>query len=136
MGKIGQQKHLYPLPSEPGRSWPWNASLLGHNIRPFTSMDLLLGVKYADSAMPAIPGTPSPPPQGVLTPDILDEKQALLHQITRNIAVEVGKISQDLWGEITQIGEHTDALENTIVDLVQYVQVLEEENSALKHSVP
>lgn len=38
-------------------------------------------------------------------------------------------------GEIAQIGEHADALETKYDDLMQYVQALEEENSALKHTV-
>lgn len=33
-----------------------------------------------------------------------------------------------------QIGDRTDALENKFDDLVNYVQLLEEENSTLKHS--
>lgn len=48
----------------------------------------------------------------------------------------MGKIFQELWGrQITHIGERTDALENKFDDLVQYVQVLKEENSVLKHLV-
>lgn len=47
----------------------------------------------------------------VLTPEMLDEKlQFLLHQLTRNISLAVGKISQELRGEIAYIGEQTDSL--------------------------
>lgn len=67
--------------------------------------------------------------QPTLTPELLNEKlQTLLHQLICIIESEMGKI---LHGEITQIGECTDALETKCHDLVQYVQALEEENSAL-----
>lgn len=47
----------------------------------------------------------------------------------------MGKLSHKLRGEITQIGECTDALVTKFDDLVQYVLALEEKNSALKHTV-
>lgn len=73
-----------------------------------------------------------PTQHSVLTPEILDNKlQTLLHQLTRNI----GSLAQELRGEISQIGEHTDALKTKCDELVQYVQALEEENAALKHPV-
>lgn len=47
----------------------------------------------------------------------------------------MGKIFQELGGELAQIGERTEALETKFEDLVQYAHVLEEENVALKHTV-
>lgn len=76
-------------------------------------------------------GSPAP-----LTADILDTKlQSLLQAITHNIAQEVGKLAKELRGEIDQLGDRTDTLENKLDELVQYVQVLEEDNAAIKHSV-
>lgn len=96
-------------------------------------MDPLLG---AESAMLAPPAETLPATQYTLTPQLLDEKlQALSHQLTCNITLNVRKISQELHEEIAQVGEHTDALETKYDDLVQYVQALEEENSALKYTV-
>lgn len=75
-------------------------------------------------------------PMSILTPELLDEKlQALLHHLTHIISQAVGKNSQKLKGEIDQLGERTDNLETKFDDLVQYVHVLEEENSTLKHAV-
>lgn len=51
------------------------------------------------------------------------------------MAAEVGKITLELRGEIAQIGERTEALEHKFDEMVNYVQVLEEENHSLKHSV-
>lgn len=66
----------------------------------------------------------------------MDEKlQALLHHLTCNMSQEVGKISQELRGEIDQLGERTDTLETKFDDFIQYVHALEKENSALKHTV-
>lgn len=72
----------------------------------------------------------------MLTPDMLYEKfQTLLLQLTCNISQEVGKLSQELRGEIDKIGECTDMLETKFDDMIEYVHVLEEDNSSLKHSV-
>lgn len=74
-------------------------------------------------------GHPPPP----LTAEILDASlQSLLQAITHNIAQEVGK---ELRGEIGQLGERNDTLESKFDELVQYVQVLEEDNAIMKHLV-
>lgn len=79
------------------------------------------------------------PLQGTFTPltaDVLDTKlQSLLQAITHNIAQEVGKLAKELRGEIDQLGDRTDILETKFDELVQYVQVLEEDNATIKHSV-
>lgn len=75
---------------------------------------------------------PSPP----LTPDNLDTKlQSLLQAITHNIVLEAGKLAKELRVEIGQLGDRTDTLESKFDELVQYVQVLEDDNVAIKHSV-
>lgn len=47
--------------------------------------------------------------QSLSTSELLDVNlQALLQQLTHNIAQEVGRIAQKLRGEIDHLGEHTD----------------------------
>lgn len=71
----------------------------------------------------------------LLTVEVLDDRlQALLGNIIRSISTEVGKIAQELGGEIAQLDELTDHLETKFNDLIQYIQVLEEENHSLKHT--
>lgn len=75
-------------------------------------------------------------PTDVVTVAVLDSKlNSLLHDLTHSIAKEVGKIAHKLRGEIDQIGEHTNTLENKFDELTQYVHVLEEDNSCLKHTI-
>lgn len=106
---------------------------------PFTMMDPVLGMEDTGVHAPVTDQTPranTPPAQAALTPDLLYEKlQNLLLQITHSMAVEVGKIAAELRGEIAQIGECTGALKHKFDDVVNYVQVLEEENHSFKHSV-
>lgn len=72
----------------------------------------------------------------MVTVGVLDLKlHTLLQDLTHNITKEMWKIAQELRGEINQLGERTDTLENTFGDLVHYVHVLEEDNVALKHTV-
>lgn len=49
--------------------------------------------------------------------------------------MEVGKLDQELQGGITMLGEHTNHLKSKFDFLVQYVNVLEEDNLLLKHTV-
>lgn len=44
-------------------------------------------------------------------------------------------MSLELRGEIDQLGESIHTLETKFDNIVQYVHLLEEENSALKHTV-
>lgn len=68
---------------------------------------------------------------------MLDDKlHTLLQALTHIMAQEVGKLAKGLRGEITQLGERTDTLETKFNELVQYVQVLEEDNATIKHTVP
>lgn len=70
-----------------------------------------------------------------VTVAVLDLKlQTLLQDLTRNIS-KVGKIAQELRGEIDQLGARTDTLENKFDKIVQYLHVLEEDNAILKHTV-
>lgn len=72
----------------------------------------------------------------MVTVAVLDLKlQSLLQDLTHNIAREVGKIPHELRGEIDQLGERTDTLENKFDKLTQYVHVLEEDNAAMRHTV-
>lgn len=54
---------------------------------------------------------------------MLDEKlQALLHKLTNNMTLEMGKITQELrrkMRKMAQIGERTDHLDIEFDDLVQ-----------------
>ena len=82
----------------------------------------------------------SPSPHEILTPDILDAKldaklQLLLRQITSNVSAEVNKLAAELRGEINQLGERTDTLENKFDEMINYVQAIEEENHNLRISV-
>lgn len=71
-----------------------------------------------------------------MTVAVLDLKlQSLLQDLTHNIAKEVGKIAHELRGEIDQLGELTDTLENIFDELTQYVHALEEDNATMKHIV-
>lgn len=47
----------------------------------------------------------------------------------------MSKLATELTGEINQIGEHTDTLEYKMDEMVNYVQVIEEENHTLRQSV-
>lgn len=84
--------------------------------------------------------TPTPTSGASLPPlsvDVLDVKlQSLLQAITHNIAQEVGKnLAKELRGEIGQLEERTDSLEYKFNEMVQYVQVLEEDNATIKNTV-
>lgn len=49
----------------------------------------------------------------MVTVAVLDIKlQTLLQDLTQNVTKEVGKIAQELRGEIDQLGECTDTLES------------------------
>lgn len=143
MGKVGQQQHYCPLfGPQSGTAMDITRpqfSASSSLANPFATIDPLLGTEEAGNPAPAteqVSGSKPPSVQAILTPDILDEKlQNLLLQITRNIAAGVGKISLELRGEITQIGERADALQNKFDEMVNYVQALEEENYTLKLSV-
>lgn len=92
--------------------------------------DLNTGTLFDITPNPA-PG-PSPP----LTAEVLDVKlQSLLQAITHNIAHKVGKLAKELRGEIDQLGKSTDSLEYKFDEMVQYVQVLEEDNATIKNTV-
>lgn len=119
MVKIGYQKHTPQSQSEPRPSTTMDRFL----TRP-TSPALHLQADLPSKIMLTRQGrytyththgfTPSqiPASQFFLTPKLLDEKlQTLLHRITHNIVQEVGKISQELRGELDQLGEHSDVLE-------------------------
>lgn len=75
-------------------------------------------------------------PAKAVTVAVLDLKlQTLLQDLTSNIAKEVGRIVQELRGEIDQLRECTATLENKFDETVQYMHALEEENAFLKHTV-
>lgn len=100
---------------------------------PFEHIHVLMAKSFSQTISPVLQTYSS---QSLLTPEMLDEKlQTLLLQLTRNISQVVGKLSQQLRGEIDQIGECTDMLEHKFDDMIQYMQFLEEENSSLEHSV-
>lgn len=68
--------------------------------------------------------------------DILDDKpHTLLQNISHIISAEVGKIAQELRGEIALVKEGTDNLETKFNDLLQYVHMPEEDNHTLKQQV-
>lgn len=72
----------------------------------------------------------------MVTVGILDlNRHTLLQDLNHNINKEVGKITQELRGEINQFGKRTDTLEKNFYELVHYVHVLEKDNTALKHTV-
>lgn len=139
MGKIRQQKHCYKPLLDPRTQTAMDKYL----TRPqslalpaladlLAAMDLSLGVYdlgVGTSQAQDTQSTPEMSPQAtqaVLTPELLDEKlQALLQQMTRNFAAEVGTLSQELRGEVVQIGEMTAAIGTKFDDLVKYVQELD-----------
>lgn len=87
-------------------------------------------------SQPSQHSLPPDHPVDVVTVAVLDAKlNSLLHDLTRSIPKEVGKIAHELRGEIDQLGERTNTLENKFDELTQYVHVLEEDNSNLKHTV-
>lgn len=69
-----------------------------------------------------------------LTEEVLDTKlQSLLQNLTY-ITREIGIIAQELRGEIVHLGKRTDTLQNKFDHMVQYVHILEGDNTALKHT--
>lgn len=143
MGKVGFQKNVYqgfnpPLSSQPSQL------MERFLLRPQSSASSIpADTLDATDHLANVPGifhTDSPPQQSdpaeLVTVAVLNLKlQALLQDLPRNIAKEVGKIAHELRGEIDHLGEHTDTLETKLDGIVQYVHVLEEENAALKHTV-
>lgn len=134
MGKIGQQKAVYKPAAEPKpvhmekfltRSGsPASSDPTSQTLRSADSPDQMAEVSQLSQAPPG------------LTVDILDAKlHTLLQNISHTIATEVGKIAQDLRGEIALVEERTDRLENKMDELINYVQVLEEDNHTLKQQI-
>lgn len=146
MGKIGFQKGIYCRFIPLSQSWP-SQHMERFLLRPQSPASS----SPADPPDPAdLPLTTEGTPQGnpmlqqtqlsestvMVTVAVLDLKlQTLLQDLTHNIAKEVGKIAKELRGEIDQLGECTDTLENKFDELVQYVHVLEEDNATIKHTV-
>lgn len=146
MGKIGQQQRNYkplfvPREEPTMERYVTRPQLASSNssANPFALLDPSLDSE--DAASPSLTSSQNPatilsPSNMILTPDILDSKlQLLLQQITSNVSAEVNKLAAELRGEITQIGDRTDTLENKFDEMVNYVQAIEEENHNLRLSV-
>lgn len=96
----------------------------------------LLADHPASSTGTSISTPPFPDNSVTVTVAVLDSKlQSLLQDLTRNFTVAVGKLAQELRGEIDQLGDRTDTLESKFDELVKYVHVLEEDNVTLKQSI-
>lgn len=140
MGKIGDQRQTYAAVLQPRASSTMDRFLHRPSSMASRSQDgaqdppersePMKGTLFDTVPMP-LQGS-SPP----LTAEVLDTKlHSLLQAISHNIAHEMGKLAKELRGEIGQLGDRTDTLESKFDELVQYVQVLEEDNAAMKHSV-
>ena len=143
MGKVGFQKNIYqgfipPVPSRPAQTME-RFLYRSQSPAPNTPAER---AEVADS-MASAPGTlpagylsqPQSPAEAV-TVTVLDLKlQTLLQDLTRNITKEVGKLAQELRGEIDQLGERTATLETKFDETIQYMHALEEEYAYLKHTV-
>lgn len=149
MGKVGQQQRTYK-PLFGSREGPnmeryvTRTQLMTSNTPsdPSVGMDIPMGAENTVnlSTVAQGPNLDSSTPREILTPDILDAKldaklQLLLQQITNNVSLEVNKLATELRGEIDQIGERTDTLENKFDEMINYVQAIEEENHNLRLSV-
>lgn len=123
MGKIGFQKYIYQGFIPPSKSAQnmdrflyRSQSPASHTpTEPTDTADLLAptpGVFHTRNA------NQRANPTEVVTVPVLDLKlQTLLQDLTRNIAKEVGKIAQELRGEIDQLGELTATLETKFDEL-------------------
>ena len=100
-------------------------------VNPLTDPSL-----FTIQTAPQSPASTPPAMAAPVTETVLDQKlQALLQNLTNNIAKEVNKLAHELRGEIDQLGERTDNLETKFDNMVQYVHALEDENATLKNAV-